>query len=468
MPDLLSLLSLGASGLGAARAAAATASQNLANANTPGYSRQRANLEAVLPAERVMGTYIGRGVTLGSVTQVRDRFLEAQLPAALAGAASSSAEASVLTSIATLDPANTSGLTPALSSFYSSLRALAQNPSDPSLRQAVVSSSQQLARTFNATSADLSSARAGADSSLQSELPNANTLAAQLADLNARVRTARAAGGEPNDLLDARQKAQDALVSLTGATIVTDQEGNANAQLPGGEFLVFAESAGTLSALPDPTNGGLVALQLTRTDGSGPVTLTSQPGGKLGGLIAGRDGALKTAQTQLDQLAFDLGSALNAVHQGGFALDGSTGRDLFTLGATSSGAAATISVNASVAANPSLLAAASTAAAVPGDATALNALVATETQTLSGGLTAESTLASLVSQYGSASGAAQAYSDHDGGVLQNLQTLRESTSGVSVDEELVELTKAQRGFEALSKVITTTDQMLQTLLALKS
>ena len=104
MSDLLSILNSGSSSLAAHRAAAATASHNLQNANTPGFARQRAELAAMTPAHDLGYGQVGRGVTVTTITQSRDRFLERQLPGALSSQARSTAEADVLESLSALDP----------------------------------------------------------------------------------------------------------------------------------------------------------------------------------------------------------------------------------------------------------------------------------------------------------------------------------------------------------------------------
>src|SRR6266568_6165172 len=136
MADLLSILSGAATSLAAQRGLTATAGHNIDNANTPGYSRQTANIEATVPAEQVGGAYIGRGATLGTVTQARDRFLESQIQATLGNAAFSTAQSDALQAFHGLDPNATGGLSDAISGFYSALSALAQNPNDSGLRSA--------------------------------------------------------------------------------------------------------------------------------------------------------------------------------------------------------------------------------------------------------------------------------------------------------------------------------------------
>ncbi len=467
MASLNSILDMSAASLDAERAAMATASQNLQNAGTPGYSRQVAVLAATEPAQQQGQAFIGSGVTLQTVTQVRDQFLENQIPAQLGNAAGSAAGSSALQSVSALDPQATGGVASSLSAFYASLQTMEQNPADPGIRQSVVAAAQALAQSFQSTRSALEGARTGADAKLQGDVSQVNGLAAQVASLNGQIATARASGGQPNDLLDARQSAMDQLASLAGVAPVTDSSGNVSLFLPGGAPLVAGLQSFTLSTAPDPANGGHLALQLQGPSGSA-VALTGV-GGEMGGIVSARDGALATAETSLDGLAWDLGTSVNAVHQAGYGLDGSTGNALFTLGASSAGAAGQISVNAAIATDPAKLAAAGAAtgptSAAPGDTANLQALVATQQAMLpSSGQTATATIAQITSSFGSATQTATALSSQDAAILSQLQTMRSSVSGVSIDQELVSLQQAQRGYQAISQVIQTAGLMFDSLL----
>lgn len=470
MSDLLAILSQGAASLAAQRAAAATASHNLQNANTPGYARQRAVVATTLPADLAGNAWIGRGSVLQTVTQARDRFLEAQIPAQLGQSARSGASSTVLSAVSALDPATPGNLQDALSQFYAALRGAAQSPADTGLRQQVLTSARSLALAFQRTRAGLEDARSGVDARLAGAVTEVNGLARQVADLNGQIRTARVVGGaEPNDLLDARQKAADRLAELTGVAPVTTSDGDVSLFLPGGSALVSGLQASSLAAVADAANDGHPALQLRGPSG-GAQAFTGM-GGELGGALDARDGALRTAVTAVDTLAWDLAGKVNAIHQTGFGLDGTTGDQLFVPGATLAGAAARIDVNATVASNPRRLAVAgvltSPTTSAPGDTTNLQKLIATERTALSNGLDAFAGLARLTSDFGAAASSAQALADHDLGMKDNLVQLRESTSGVSIDEEMIELQKAQKAFEAISKVIQTSSEMFDTLLSLK-
>jgi flagellar hook-associated protein 1 FlgK len=464
MSGLLSVLRQGAQSLGAQQAFTSTVAQNLANANTPGYARQRAELAAVTPADQIGNASIGRGAILQAVTQSRDRFVEAQFQSALGNRSASSTEAELLKGVSALNP--DAGLSDSLANFYSQLRALAQNPGSANVREAVVGAATRLAVSFNQTAIALSSARSGIDAKLEGTLPEVNESLSQIARLNAQVAQASINGGRPNDLLDARQKLVDRVAELTGAKVVPNDAGDANLVLSNGVALVQGDRAASFSSLPDPSNGGALALWVTTPSATAPLQMAQPPGGALGGMINARDGALRSAQSRVDQLAFDFGNAINAVSQTGFALDGSTGRNIFAVAASPTGAASTLAIDPALAVNASLLPAAS-APGAPGNGVIAQALVGTESSTLSAGRSAEAELASITSSFGATAARVAAASEGDQAVLTNLEAMRQSASGVSIDEELVNMQRAQRAYEAVTRVIRTADQMLETLLSLK-
>jgi len=159
MADLFSLLGSASTSLAAQRGLSQTASNNLQNVNTPGYSRQRAELASVLPGERVGGAFMGQGAVLAGVTQARDRFLEAQVPANLASAANYRAQADAVSSLAAFNLEQPGGPAAALNSYFSAMRVLSQNPSDTGLRQAAVNAAQSVGIAFNSASQQIGSAR---------------------------------------------------------------------------------------------------------------------------------------------------------------------------------------------------------------------------------------------------------------------------------------------------------------------
>jgi flagellar hook-associated protein 1 FlgK len=468
MADLLSLLSNASTALNAQQNVAAVASNNLANINTVGYSRETANLEAA-SLNVLGGVVLNGGTTVGSITQTRDRFVEAQLPGAMGSASFSQAQSESLSSVDALNTANASGLTSSMSAFWSALQALSQNTSDSSLRTAAVAAASQVARSFNTTTAALSAAQTGLDTQLAGSVTQVNSLANQMASLNQQIRVASSHGQQPNALLDARQTVQDQLVALTGATPVTDAQGDVSLALPSGDALVSQDGAATLSTFVDTANGGHLGVLMKRTDGTGPVTLPdASVGGQVGGWLSSRDGALATAQTSINKLATDFSTAVNSAHSAAYALDGSTGRALFTSNGTASQTAATLSVNSDIASDPTLLATKGTVIAGDGDSSGLATILSLQTTALSTGQDASDTLATITAKFGSSVSDATDMSTQDAAALNHLTTLRASASGVSSNEELVNMQRAQAAYQAMSKMISITQTMLDALMTIAS
>ncbi len=464
--DLINIIMNAGAGLGVYRAQVATVSNNIANANTPGYSLEEAVPTETNPAEEV-GTngYLGRGVSLQGVVQFRDQFVESQLGTAFSNSSSTSAQANALSTVTALNPQGQGNVTDALGQFYSALRDLNQNAGDQGLRSALVNAAQGVCTAFHTAASALTTARNGIDQSVSALTVQVNGLLSGVATLNSQIALSVNSGRTPNDLLDARQNDLDQLAQLVGATAVPDNHSGVNVVLPGGTCLVSGTIASSVSVQSDTTNGGHYDIVLSPADGSASTALPSgQIGGQIGGLLSARDTTLGNAQSGLDTLAYDFSSAVNQQSELGYALDGTTGHDLFTALPNSTGAAANLTVDASASANPSLVAAAGSAAAGPGDATNLQAMIATETTPLSTGLNVQDGMAKLTSDFGNAVSTAQDSSTFDQNILTSLTNARASASGVSVDDELTKLIQAQNAYNALTKVVTTGDSMLTTLM----
>jgi flagellar hook-associated protein 1 FlgK len=466
--DLVGVIMNAGEGLGVYRAQVATTSHNIANANTPGYARQDAVPTETTPDEEIgVNGYIGRGVALAGVVQARDKFVETQISVAFANSASSSAQSDALATVTALDPQGQGGITDALGKFYSSLRDLNQNPGDLGLRQAVAQSAQTVSRAFNLSAGSIASARSGIDQNVATLVDKTNSLLTGVADLNRRINLAINSGRNPNDLLDVRQNDLDQLAQMIGATPVPDDHGSVNVVLPGGTCLVSGIVASQLSIQSNTLNRGHYDVTFSPPDGSKAIALkASELGGQVGGIVAARDETLGTAETNLDTLAYDFSSAVNAQHELGYALDGTQGHDMFAPLASSQAAATKLTVDPALLADPSLIGAASSATSGPGDSTNLQAVIATESAKLTGGLNVQEGMSKLTSDYGISVNMVDDNSAFDKNLLTDLTNARESASGVSVDDELIHLTASQTAYNALTKVITTTSAMLDTLMKL--
>ncbi len=464
--DLISVIMNAGAGLGVFRAKVATASHNIANANTPGYARQDAVATETTPSQPAgTNSFIGRGVSLEGVIQTRDVFVEAQMNVALSNSASTTAQSNALATVTALDPQGRGSITNAMGAFYSAMRDLNQNPGDLGLRRAVVESARTLANAFNTTVNSISTARTAIDQNLTSLVDKVNGLVASVADLNKRIALAVNSGRTPNDLLDIRQNALDQLAQMVGARPVPDSYGGVNVVLPGGTSLVSGIVPSALGFQANLTNSNHLDIVFAPQDGGKRVVLDrSELGGEIGGLLAARDETLGGAEASLNTLAYELSSVVNQQHRAGFALDGTDGHDLFMSLSGPTAAAKNIAVDPAVDADPSLVAAAGTATGGTGDATNLQKIIATESLRLSNGLNAQQGFAKLTSDFGIAVNTVNDNAAFDKNLLDDITSARESASGVSTDDEIIKLTQAQSAYNALTKVIVTTNTMLDALM----
>jgi flagellar hook-associated protein 1 FlgK len=464
MSGLFSVLHNGARALTAQRVAMATASHNIENVSTEGYTRQRVNLEAT-PAEIYAPVgMVGTGVRVGSITTARDRFLEARLPAMRGESGSAASRAGALEAITAFDGENGANIAGRLGDFFSALQQLQTRPADLSVRQAALGAANDFTRAVGAAAADLASAKSSIDVDLRARAPQIQQLADRVAQLNADIGASAGSGGAANDLIDQRQVAIDALAAELGATVVPGDSIAATLVLPGGQTIVSGDRAAKIGVSTSPD--GRLLLSLGGTDGA-PAKLFDQRdvGGAVGGLLTARDEDIAAAEADLDTFAFDLANAFNAAHTTGIALDGSSGRDLFTVTPSSVGAARALAVSTTIAGNASLLGASSTGAT--GDAGGVQSLLQVRDTAIAGTTDPFSALANMTAGFGERARSASVDRTSSASLLAHGVNLREGVSGVSIDEELVELQRAERAFQAASKVISTADQMLQTVLDIK-
>jgi flagellar hook-associated protein 1 FlgK len=250
--------------------------------------------------------------------------------------------------------------------------------------------------------------------------------------------------------------------------VLHEDDGQITLLLAGSRALVSADGSVTkLAANLDPTSGDV---RIYRTTAGAQEDITGLiSSGRVGGLVSARDGALAQARTELDQLAFDISTAYNAVHSAGFGLDGATARNLFTPPSAVLGAAGAMRVSTDVADQPDWLAAATSAASVPGDNRNALALLALRDQAFAAGgtLTAQEAFSGIVASGGSAVQGALGDLDQADATLSQVEGLRQAMTGVSTDEEMISLMTYQRAYQASLRVIETADAMLQELMNMK-
>lgn len=461
--NLTSLFDIGKSALSAAQRRTIVTGHNIANVNTPGYSRQEAILQENRPLNDQPGQ-VGSGVQVAEIRQQIDRVVEDSLRRS--GSALGTFDAARSWLLRIQDSVGTSGeqgLGAAINEFFRAWQDVSTNPADLTARTVLLSRANTLALHFNRTATDLDRQRQGIDAEVDQTITDINGLAAKIAGLNQEISLAESRGQQANDLRDQRRQLLGALSEQIGISTIEDGTGQVTVFVGKGHLLVDRERAYQLAGVADAGNSGLLDVRYIGSGGA-TVDLTSLIGeGRLKGLLDVRDQHIPAAQGSLDALAAAMVTRINQQHRAGFGLDGSTGQDFFApTGVTARTMAVTLTDGRAVAAS-------GTAAGVPGNNANAIALAGLQSQSVAtlGGQTFNQYFNSTVTTVGTAAQSAQRDLDAQEIVHEHLEARRAEISGVSIDEELVQMIQSQRAFQAASRVILVADEMLQTLLTLK-
>jgi len=460
MGSLTSLLSMAQNALEANQAAIDITSNNVANQNTAGYTRQVATWQETDSISLSGGAQVSGGASVTAVSQ-RDRVLDQRVEQQTQAQSSSSTESTALAQLqsvfglsATSTSASSTTIGTDVDAFYNSLSALQANPSDSSTRQGVLNAAQTLASDLNSASSQVASQTASLNQQVVSVTGQVNSLTASIAQLNSQI-SSTSPTGDAGTLEDQRQQDLTQLSQYIGFNQTTTQGNGITLTTTNGAILV---SEGQSFALGTTVSGGNVAV----TDATGHNITSGLTGGQIGGALAARDGAVATAASQLDALAYNIGTTVNAQNGAGADLTGVTGRAIF-MGVTSqTGAAASIAMATT---NPNYVAAAAVGEGSSGstNAAALSALGQTANVN---GQTPAAFVASFLTQIGSAAQDASNNDTVQQASLTQLTTQQSSLSGVSLDEEAANLTQYQRSYEAAAKVFSIVDELMASALNL--
>jgi len=320
------LLSIGVSGLLAYRKALDTAGHNIANVNTPGYSRQRVELGSRIGGPQGDG-YIGAGVSSNTVKRLADALITTRLQ----GDSSAYSRAETFSGIASRVDSwlsdTDSGLTRPLQSFYDALSGLSSNPGSSAARQTLLSAGQSLASRYSDMQSQFDGLETEINQRLTQTADEVTRYAKQVADLNERIVLAKGqAGGQPpNDLLDQRDSLIKEIASRIGITTTDQDDGGINVFTGSGQALVLGRQANSLTVGDDAYASGRKELFF-----SGGQNITAQTsGGVIGGLLDARRELLDPLRNDLGRMAAGLAEAMNEQHAQGMDAKGQMGGDFF-------------------------------------------------------------------------------------------------------------------------------------------
>jgi flagellar hook-associated protein 1 FlgK len=451
------------------------AGHNIANVNTPGYSRQRLNIATSLTIPTPIGPQ-GTGAQSVAIQRLHDDLLDGQIQTetsvqgfldrqqqslqqaqGILGQEIDRAATGPDGSAAPLGVGGQHGIAEKLSDLFNAFQAVSTDPTSIPERQAVLIKGQDLAAEFNAIDLRLAALNTAVDKGIQSDVGKANDLLTSIAELNKQIFTVETrTSGAANDLRDLRQQRIEDLAKFVPVQTVEQANGTVDISIDG-QLLVSGVQI--TDRLETYDAGGGQLLVRTQTGGA-PLNLTS---GGIQGLIDARDGTLATLRTELNGLASLLVTEVNAIHQAGFSLTGSTGAAFFT-GTNASD----LAVNAALAADPALFQAGAVNGAVGDNRVALAlAQLAETTHAALSNQTFSQGYSGTVARFGQALASVNSSLADQSVIGKMLARQRDSVSGVSLDEEMTDMIKYQRAFEASARLITTIDETLQEVVNLK-
>jgi flagellar hook-associated protein 1 FlgK len=426
---------------------------NIANANTPGYSREVPILEESPPI--LSGnTMIGNGVTLKSVQSMRDNILDLRIDQETTQQSSLNSYVDSMNQVQALfNETQGTGLQTYLSNFFNSFQSLATDPTNSSLRQGVIVAGQDLAGAFSQTSQNLATIQQGLDQSVVQTVQQVNQLSAQVANLNQQIQEVSNSGDNPGSLEDQRDEALNNLSGLIDTAVVYSNNGTVSVSTTNGTLLVSGNQSEALTTQINDATG------MNDVFAQGTDITSAIAGGQLQGLISARDDSIPSTQSSLDNLAAGIISAVNQQQKDGYDLNSAPGMDFFTpftpsASGSNAGAATTMAVALT---SPDQVAASSNG--TKGDNGNATALADLQNEPIVSGQTPGDYYSNLIDQVGNDVSNATSEQEAVGLVLQQLTNQQKSISGVSLDEEATNLITYQQAYEAAARVISTVDEL---------
>lgn len=467
----------GLSGIRAAQTGLDTASNNVANANTPGYTRQRVELRASHTYNSPSGP-IGTGVTVDAIARLRDTFLDDRFRSAVGSGTEDAVRAEFLASMESLSGEPDLGLGARIGRLWEATEQWANNPNDGATRRQMLTELTAIGEGFRATADSWDSLGTDYGERRGSQIDAANQLLEQLNGFNVRMANAHPDDYGP-DLEDQRDRVLDDLAELTGASSRIQADGSVTVTLGSETLLQFADTgAGSgfaqlrVDGDPEQVQASALGDGSAAHDFTGAADITDAVTGEVGGLHRALTEDLPEWRDQLDALATQFAGAINRVNSEGLRADGTPGEALLEF-TDATDPAGTIQLVTGVG-NDDLAAAQGVVgdpAPAPHDNSNARAfaelrsvrLDATGGADPTNGRSIENTLADQVVGLAGSVRSSQVGAEASAGVASGASLARAAEHGVSIDEEMVGLVRYQRALEASARVMTTVDQALDTL-----
>lgn len=480
MTSLLNALNAGKTSLLTNQKSIEIVGNNIANVNTAGYSRQRAELTPI-PAVSFGDFFVGQGVTVSDVSRDYSVFISRQLQDKSVELGEETGRSGPLTELERIFSVSEDNLAAKINSFFDAWQQLSANPSGQVERDSVIQQGQLLGDTFGSINDQLDTLVTNMNTEIIAGVGALNEKIAQIAKLNDRINLVEISGQTENAGRDQRDLLVKDLSEKLGVQTYTDNRGMLNVMLPGGMPLVQGNQAMIIKTVTSGTN---VQLQL-EVAGSTINISNDNLGGEFKGMFDVRDNFISSLRTGLDTLAVDLTKSVNDLHQSGYYIDPATGVAVPThidpiTGLPDQGGLFFNDLTAGPVTNASrhvnvaftdarLVAAAGLTTAAPGDNQ--NALLIAQLenthQVIGTADTYDGYYSQMVSNVGLEAARNNLALSGAKDATTQLQNLRDGYSGVSLEEEMIDLMQFQRGFQSSAKFLATVDEMMNSLLQVR-
>lgn len=472
MLGLFGVLNMGARSMGVQRAGVEVAGQNLANVSNPAYARQRVAITSSIAVQSEVGPQ-GTGSEATNIVSMRSAILDNQIQseASTKGYLQSQqtalqyAQAALGTQIdrmasgaegatAAQGVGGGHGLGDSMSAFFNAFQSLSANPTSIAERQTLMMKAESLASQFRQLESRLSELGGQLNRTIESEVGSVNQLLTNIASLNDKItRMEAVSGGAANDLRDTRQAQIEELAKYVKLDLTNGNGGAVNIAINGVDMVVNNQAVETLETY---TFGSGTYVQVGSTNtGLAPI------GGSIAGTIQARDVGIGDIRTSMNSIANILIAQVNVTHGAGFNLSGGTGNSFFT-----GSDAGTIGVNSALVTDPALVQASGVSGATGDNQVAL-ALAGLSQNKFIFGQTLSQAYSQTVATFGQALSTVNNDLANQDTVDSMLSRQRDSIGGVSLDEEMTDLTRFQKAFQASARLVTTVDEMLDTLVNMK-
>jgi flagellar hook-associated protein 1 len=469
MAKISSLLDMGRRGMAVNQSALQTTSHNIANKSTEGYSRQRVDVETN-PAIGDGNKRIGTGAKLSGINRTNNPWLEKQIEREGSNLAFLEGRSGAMMKLESVfNEQNVKGLNSSMSDFFNSFRELANSPESLTNRTVVRDTATAMIKNFQDMDRQIGSVTGELNNNISTGINEVNAHVKEIAQLNEKIQSIEIQGTTANDERDRRDLLVKKLSEKLDISYAEDSKsGMINITAGKTGILVAGTSFATLNTKTNQHDQTQVMYQLS--DKGTEVDITDQfKRGALGGSIELRDGLVSELRDSLNDLSYNIASEVNKAHVEGFDRYSKQGENFFALPQDGTYSVEDLKVNDAIAKDVGRIAAAARPNS-PGDNTTANVIHSLQFKQLmgeKGTFTFDDFYNSKVGQVGVVSQKAQAGLESQKNILDQIKNVRESVSGVSLDEEAQKMIEYQKSYEASARVIRMADEMFDTVLNLK-